>query len=94
MQWLRPGVETIHQAIHRREPDAFTVAVNEMCDVGAASRSGRLQLGFEVGGRVGGSRREPEPGPRPLGAPHDQDAEDEDPRRHDAVAVPVVGRRP
>jgi hypothetical protein len=35
MQWLRPGVETIHQAIHRREPDAFTVAVNEMCDVGA-----------------------------------------------------------
>jgi predicted AlkP superfamily pyrophosphatase or phosphodiesterase len=35
MQWLRPGVETIHQAIHRHEPDAFTVAVNEMCDVGA-----------------------------------------------------------
>lgn len=35
MQWLHPGVETIHQAIHRQEPDAFTVAVNEMCDVGA-----------------------------------------------------------
>jgi phosphonoacetate hydrolase len=35
MQWLRPGIETIHQAIHRHEPDAFTVAVNEMCDVGA-----------------------------------------------------------
>jgi phosphonoacetate hydrolase len=35
MQWLRPGVETIHQAIHRREPEAFTASVNEMCDVGA-----------------------------------------------------------
>jgi phosphonoacetate hydrolase len=35
MQWLQPGIETIHQAIHRRQPDAFTVAVNEMCDVGA-----------------------------------------------------------
>lgn len=35
MQWLRPGIETIHQAIHRGQPDAFTVAVNEMCDVGA-----------------------------------------------------------
>lgn len=35
MQWLCPGVETIHQAVHRHEPGAFTAAVNEMCDVGA-----------------------------------------------------------
>lgn len=35
MQWLHPQVETIHQALHRREPDAFTASVNEMCDVGA-----------------------------------------------------------
>ena len=35
MQWLSPDVETIHQAIHRRDPAAYTVAVNEMCDVGA-----------------------------------------------------------
>lgn len=35
MQWLHPSVETIHQAVHRHEPDAFTAAVNEMCDVGA-----------------------------------------------------------
>jgi predicted AlkP superfamily pyrophosphatase or phosphodiesterase len=35
MQWLRPGIETIHQAIHRHEPEAFTASVNEMCDVGA-----------------------------------------------------------
>jgi len=35
MQWLRPGVETIHQVLHRHDPATFTVAVNEMCDVGA-----------------------------------------------------------
>jgi hypothetical protein len=35
MQWLRPGVETIHQALHRHEPGSFTASVNEMCDVGA-----------------------------------------------------------
>jgi phosphonoacetate hydrolase len=35
MQWLRSDVETIHQVVHRHEPEAFTVAVNEMCDVGA-----------------------------------------------------------
>ncbi|MGQ0830213.1 MAG: alkaline phosphatase family protein [Microthrixaceae bacterium] len=35
MQWLRPDVETIHQALHRREPQSFTASVNEMCDVGA-----------------------------------------------------------
>lgn len=32
---LLPGVETIHDAVHRSWPDAFTVAVNEPCDVGA-----------------------------------------------------------
>lgn len=35
MQWLRPGIETIHQALHRSEPEAFSASVNEMCDVGA-----------------------------------------------------------
>ncbi|MEQ1786510.1 MAG: alkaline phosphatase family protein, partial [Acidimicrobiales bacterium] len=35
MQWLRLGIETIHQAVHRQEPDVFTASVNEMCDVGA-----------------------------------------------------------
>ena len=35
MQWLNPEVETIHQVIHRHEPEAFTASVNEMCDVGA-----------------------------------------------------------
>jgi hypothetical protein len=35
MQWLAPGVETIHQAIKRRRPDAVTVSVNEPADVGA-----------------------------------------------------------
>jgi arylsulfatase A-like enzyme len=35
MQWLAPGVETIHQALKRRRPDALTVSVNEPADVGA-----------------------------------------------------------
>ncbi|HXQ63113.1 MAG TPA: alkaline phosphatase family protein [Acidimicrobiales bacterium] len=35
MKWLAPGVETIHQAIKRRRPDAVTVSVNEPADVGA-----------------------------------------------------------
>jgi phosphonoacetate hydrolase len=35
MQHLTPGVETIHDAVHRTWPDAFTASVNEPCDVGA-----------------------------------------------------------
>ena len=30
-----PGVETIHDAVHRTWPDAFTASVNEPCDTGA-----------------------------------------------------------
>jgi hypothetical protein len=29
------GVDSIHTAIHRQEPDAFTASVNEPCDIGA-----------------------------------------------------------
>ncbi len=35
MQSLSPGVETLHQAVHRAFPGARTVSVNEPCDVGA-----------------------------------------------------------
>ena len=35
MQHLTPGVESLHDAIHRADPDAFTASVNEPCDVGA-----------------------------------------------------------
>ena len=35
MQRLAPGVETLHQALHRAEPAAFSAAVNEPADVGA-----------------------------------------------------------
>ena len=35
MERLSPDVETLHQAVHRRWPDAFTVSVNEPCDSGA-----------------------------------------------------------
>jgi predicted AlkP superfamily pyrophosphatase or phosphodiesterase len=35
MKWLAPGVETMHQAIKRRRPEAVTVSVNEPADVGA-----------------------------------------------------------
>lgn len=51
MQWLQPGVETIHQALHRREPESFTASVNEMCDEGASFSTfdlmrRRARLGF------------------------------------------------
>jgi predicted AlkP superfamily pyrophosphatase or phosphodiesterase len=36
MQHLRPGVESIHDAVHRTWPDAFTASVNEPCDTGAS----------------------------------------------------------
>ncbi len=35
MQHLVPGIETIHDAVHRTWPDAFTASVNEPCDKGA-----------------------------------------------------------
>ena len=35
MDHLHDGVETIHDAIHRTWPDAFTASVNEPCDQGA-----------------------------------------------------------
>jgi len=36
MDNLLPGVETLHEALRRHEPDAFTVSVNEPCDRGAS----------------------------------------------------------
>lgn len=35
MVHLDPTIETIHQAIHRTRPDAFTAAMFEFCDTGA-----------------------------------------------------------
>jgi phosphonoacetate hydrolase len=35
MTRLAPGVETLHGAVHRAEPGAFTAAVNEPADLGA-----------------------------------------------------------
>jgi len=35
MRHLRPDVETIHQAVHRNDPAAFTAACFEFCDTGA-----------------------------------------------------------
>jgi len=35
MAHLAPDVETLHQAIHRNRPDAFTTATFEFCDTGA-----------------------------------------------------------
>ena len=32
---LTPGIESIHDAVHRTWPDAFTASVNEPCDIGA-----------------------------------------------------------
>ena len=36
MQHLAPGIESIHDAVHRTWPDAFTASVNEPCDKGAS----------------------------------------------------------
>lgn len=36
MQHLLDGVETVHDAIHRSQPNAFTASVNEPCDRGAS----------------------------------------------------------
>ncbi len=36
MRHLASGVETIHDAVHRTWPDAFTASVNEPCDRGAS----------------------------------------------------------
>lgn len=35
MSWLSPGVETVHDAVHRGLPGSVTVSINEPCDVGA-----------------------------------------------------------
>jgi hypothetical protein len=35
MQHVVPGVDSIHDAVHRSYPGAFTAAVNEPCDIGA-----------------------------------------------------------
>jgi hypothetical protein len=35
MQWLNPGVETMHHAAKRLRPGGFTVSINEPCDAGA-----------------------------------------------------------
>jgi len=35
MVHLRADVETVHQAVHRNRPDAFTAALFEFCDTGA-----------------------------------------------------------
>lgn len=35
MQHCLDGVESIHDAVHRTRPDAFTASVNEPCDIGA-----------------------------------------------------------
>jgi arylsulfatase A-like enzyme len=35
MRWLDPGVETIHQAVHRGLPGSTSISINEPCDVGA-----------------------------------------------------------
>jgi arylsulfatase A-like enzyme len=35
MDWLAPGVETIHHALKRSRPDAVSISVNEPADAGA-----------------------------------------------------------
>jgi predicted AlkP superfamily pyrophosphatase or phosphodiesterase len=48
MSWA-DGVESLHHAVHRTWPDAFTASVNEPCDVGADfSTFGVLRAGGSI----------------------------------------------
>jgi phosphonoacetate hydrolase len=58
MQWLNPGVETLHHAVKRYLPGAWTASINEPCDSGAD---------YSTFGLVrNGQRPEPPPGPDDL----------------------------
>ncbi len=35
MQWLRPSIETVHDALHRARPGSVSISINEPCDSGA-----------------------------------------------------------
>ena len=49
MQWLSDDVDSIHTAVHRTWPDAFTVSINEPCDHGADfSTFGLVRAGESV----------------------------------------------
>ena len=58
MQWLNPGVETLHHAIKRHFPGAKTASINEPCDSGADYSTFDLVRN--------GQRPEPPPGPDDL----------------------------
>lgn len=58
MQFLNPGIETLHHAVHRTWPDAFTASVNEPCEAGAD---------FSTFGLVRAGER---PAPPPPELPH------------------------
>ncbi|MDA8358690.1 MAG: alkaline phosphatase family protein [Actinomycetota bacterium] len=49
MQWLAPGIETIHEAVHRTRPGAFTASVNEPADRGSDYSTMELMRRGEVG---------------------------------------------
>jgi predicted AlkP superfamily pyrophosphatase or phosphodiesterase len=48
MKHVFDGVESIHDAVHRTWPDAFTASVNEPCDVGADYSTFDVFRGGEV----------------------------------------------
>lgn len=49
MQWLFPGVETIHEAVHRNFPEAVTISINEPADRGSDYSTMELMRRGEVG---------------------------------------------
>ena len=72
MRWLFPGVETIHEALHRHRPDAVSVAVNEPADRGADYSTFDLFRADEVGRLAEGVPRElPHADPEWLAASED-----------------------
>ena len=67
--WLFPGVETIHDAVHRTWPDSCTVSINEPTDAGADFSTFDYVRRGDLVGTSSRARRVAERGPtiRPSG---------------------------
>jgi len=59
MRWLFGDVETLHEAVHRRRPDAVTVAVNEPADRGADYSTMEVMRRGEIGRLLEGAASTP-----------------------------------
>ena len=59
MQWLAPGVQTIHEAVRAQRPEACTMSVNEPADRGATYSTFELFRNGRAGDLAGVSKSTP-----------------------------------